>query len=90
MVLMIMTLMTVLCLQAGHECWCDNRDDFHRFGKYEHCNVQCVGDKSTFCGGGYAISIYSTSKYSRIQTIYLLVNIYLKDVISALSSGARK
>ena len=43
--------------QYSSECFCGN--DYGTHGVSSNCNMECSGDSTEICGGGYANSVYA-------------------------------
>ena len=70
----------IFCVfQYGYECWCGKADeDFRRHGA-GGCDYYCGGDDTTYCGGGWSISVYNTSELK--CTSYMPINYSNKDLV---------
>ncbi|KAF2743576.1 hypothetical protein M011DRAFT_489701 [Sporormia fimetaria CBS 119925] len=50
-------------LQEGNECWCgDENNGLFDESNDANCNVPCIGDEKTFCGGKGLMHVYHLGK----------------------------
>ncbi|XP_014769413.1 kremen protein 1 isoform X1 [Octopus bimaculoides] len=47
-------------LQHGQLCYCGNTYEIYGPLGRDHCNIECAGDPTEFCGGYLANSVFST------------------------------
>jgi hypothetical protein len=45
-------------LEYGGECWCSQGYPKGQTAPDSECNVRCLGDQFSFCGGGYRMNVY--------------------------------
>merc|ERR1719228_1831848 len=53
----------------GSECWCGNDEPPRsKFAIAADCNMECPGDPSQKCGGGWRMNVYKTNSenYTRV------------------------
>eukprot|EP00752_Nemacystus_decipiens_P008421 g7527.t1 len=51
---------SIYATEYGHQCFCGtDESDFEIHGPSDGCNLPCVGDPSTYCGGYDAMSVYT-------------------------------
>lgn len=41
-----------------NRCFCSSEDNFDRHGQADNCNRPCRGDRTTICGGRWALSVF--------------------------------
>jgi hypothetical protein len=51
-------------VEYGSQCYCGGNpwdsDNVYRLGPSVNCFTRCKGDRDTFCGGPWALSVYLT------------------------------
>ena len=62
-------------LQYSKECFCGNY--YNRYGAADNCNMECGGDDTQTCGGGYANQVYRVGRNAR-QGEYFIMNILIR------------
>ena len=47
--------------EAGGYCFCGDDEDYSKHGPYDECYRYCPGDRMEYCGGHWAISMYTNT-----------------------------